>query len=107
MTESRPNRSFVTTHWEVVSRVSSLDELERSQAWDTLVKHYFPALVEYTKRDFSVSEEKAADWVQGFILDKILLNEPEEISDTQFSGELLISLPPNSYQMPPKTPCFE
>lgn len=73
MTESRPNRSFVTTRWEVVSRVSSLDELERSEALDTLVKHYFPALVEYTKQDFRVSEEKAADWVQGFILDKILL----------------------------------
>jgi DNA-directed RNA polymerase specialized sigma24 family protein len=49
----------------------SVPELKQTEL-QGLLTHFLPILQEYVVKHFRVSEDQAADWVQGFVLEKIL-----------------------------------
>jgi DNA-directed RNA polymerase specialized sigma24 family protein len=64
--------SFPLTEWSVVSAAGGLESPQRQIALDTVLVRYLPVLQSYVIRHFRVDPERANDWLQAFILDKVL-----------------------------------
>lgn len=63
---------FRTTHWTLVRQAGADPENERLGALDALVRQYSPALVEFVTQSYRVSELQAEEWVQGFVVNRVL-----------------------------------
>ena len=66
-------RTFATTQWHVVKQSTEGSDSKRQEALNQICAQYFPAMVEYVQRQFSISEEEAQDMVQQFITDRVLV----------------------------------
>ena len=64
---------FATTQWQMVRQASACADDERIQALDQLLRTYFPALIEYLKRQYRLPEDRAEDVVQDFVTDQVLI----------------------------------
>ena len=56
----------------MVSAAGGLESPQRQIALDTVLVRYLPVLQAYVIRHFRVDPERANDWLQSFILDKVL-----------------------------------
>ena len=64
---------FATTQWQIVRQASVRADDDRIRALDQLLRTYCPALIEYLKRQFRLSEDRAEDLVQDFVTDQVLI----------------------------------
>lgn len=67
----RPSRAFHSTYWPLVRRAGARGA-EREAALEHLVRQYSPALRQYLQTKFGFDSSTADDFVQGFLVDKVL-----------------------------------
>lgn len=66
---------FPSTHWSAIFLASQLDRETGRRALDDLLKCYLPALKTHVKTQFMATEEQCEDWLQSFVLNRILEKE--------------------------------
>jgi DNA-directed RNA polymerase specialized sigma24 family protein len=64
---------FPNTHWPGIAQACQTDEAQRQTALGDLLSRYYTPLKTHLIRFYNVSEDQAADWLQGFIMKKVLL----------------------------------
>jgi RNA polymerase sigma-70 factor (ECF subfamily) len=64
--------TFATTQWHVVRQATEGPDRRRVEALNDICARYVPAMVEYIKRQFHVTEDVAEDMVQQFVTDRVL-----------------------------------
>jgi RNA polymerase sigma-70 factor (ECF subfamily) len=67
----KPSRAFLSTYWPIVRSTRASGE-ERQTALEHLVRQYSPALKQYLRTKFGLNSGTADDFVQGFLVDKVL-----------------------------------
>ncbi|MEZ5325751.1 MAG: hypothetical protein R3F19_11900 [Verrucomicrobiales bacterium] len=67
----RPSRAFLSTYWPLV-RSAGAGGTEREAALEYLIRQYSPALKQYLQTKFGFDSSTADDFVQGFLVDKVL-----------------------------------
>ena len=63
---------FRTTRWALIRQAGSASDSERLVALDKLVRQYSPTLIEFVHQAYRTNEEQAEEWVQGFIVNRML-----------------------------------
>ncbi len=66
--------AYPTTQWSEVARISGADSRAALGALNDLVKKYYEPLRAHLVFKFQVTEDQANDWLQGFLLTKVLLD---------------------------------
>jgi DNA-directed RNA polymerase specialized sigma24 family protein len=64
--------AFPVTVWGLVSRGGGAESPERQIALETILVRYLPVLQAYVTTRFRVAPERADDWLQAFIMEKVL-----------------------------------
>jgi RNA polymerase sigma-70 factor (ECF subfamily) len=67
------HHSYPTTIWAEIERAQDPDSEAACQALEGMLAKYYPPLQRQLVRDFQVSEDQAADWLQSFLWKKVLL----------------------------------
>jgi RNA polymerase sigma-70 factor (ECF subfamily) len=65
--------AFRSTNWPLIARAANRDEAEAQAALGELVQRYRAPLLGYLRRQFQASPEQAEDWLQGFVLEKLVI----------------------------------
>lgn len=65
--------TFATTQWQVVRQTTEGPDWKRVEALNQICGRYVPAMVEYVKHQFHLTEEEAEDMVQQFVTDRVVL----------------------------------
>jgi RNA polymerase sigma-70 factor (ECF subfamily) len=71
--DSEPIRHFQTTHWSEVRRAGAADEAARTEALESLLRRYLPAVRSFLTSRLHGDEERAKDLAQGFVHDQFCL----------------------------------
>ncbi len=66
------NASFPKTEWPLVNAVSQADPQGRQAALESVLVRYLPVLKNHVAMQYRVTEEQADDWIQSFVLKKVL-----------------------------------
>lgn len=66
------SEGFPVTQWEMIEAASQPGLQEKQVALERVLTRYMPALKVHLLSQFRVSEDQAADWLQNFILNKVL-----------------------------------
>lgn len=66
-------RVFATTQWNVVKQAAEAPDIARTEALNRLLRSYGPAMIEYVKHRFVLSESEAEDMIQQFVADLVLV----------------------------------
>jgi RNA polymerase sigma-70 factor (ECF subfamily) len=66
---------FSTTDWVQVKAVAHADADQAFKALEGIVQRYYRPLQVHLRSKFCVPEDQAADWLQEFVLRKVLLGE--------------------------------
>jgi DNA-directed RNA polymerase specialized sigma24 family protein len=67
-----PLNTFPLTEWPLVDAVTQNPVGAKDAALATLLCRYYPVLKSSLARQYRVTEEQAADWLQSFVLEKVL-----------------------------------
>jgi DNA-directed RNA polymerase specialized sigma24 family protein len=70
--DQSPRAAFPVTEWGLVSLAGVPESPDRQIALDTILVRYLPALRLYVTTRFRVPSDRADDWLQSFILEKVL-----------------------------------
>ena len=87
--------AFPNTHWSLVKRAGLPDQSARSEALQTILHRYLPALRSYLRVARRLSEEESEELLQSFITEKILEHDLIGQADQtkgRFRSLLLVSL---------------
>jgi DNA-directed RNA polymerase specialized sigma24 family protein len=71
-TEAGTRVAFPVTEWGLVSVAGGEESAERQIALDTILVRYLPVLQAFVTARFRVPLERVEDWLQAFILEKVL-----------------------------------
>lgn len=71
----RSSRRFPSTHWSAIFLASRLDAEKGRRALDDLLRRYLSPLTAHVKARFRVDQPQAEDWLQEFVLNRILEKE--------------------------------
>ncbi len=66
------NAAFPKTEWTLVNAVGKADPDTRQAALESVLVRYLPVLKGHVAMQYRVSEEQAEDWIQSFVLKKVL-----------------------------------
>jgi hypothetical protein len=74
MSELKPEQhaAFPKTEWSVVHAAGQAESPLKHVALGTVLARYLPVLKSHLVNQFRVSEDQANDWLQGFVLEKML-----------------------------------
>ncbi len=70
-----PARIYPTTFWSEVGRAGGSDSNAALTALEDLLKKYYQPLRSHLAFKFSVSDDQAAEWLQGFLHKKVMLDK--------------------------------
>ncbi|MBI4661273.1 MAG: sigma-70 family RNA polymerase sigma factor [Verrucomicrobia bacterium] len=70
-----PSHRFPSTHWSGVYLARQLDMEKGRMALDNLLRQYLPALKGYLQTRFHADAHQSEDWMQSFVLNRILEKE--------------------------------
>ncbi len=65
-------KTFPRTEWPLVNMAGKSASNLKQAALETVLSRYLPILKEYLIHRYSVSEDQAADWLQSFVLEKVM-----------------------------------
>jgi DNA-directed RNA polymerase specialized sigma24 family protein len=68
-------KAFPNTEWPLVCMAGGSASKAKQAALQAVLVRYLPVLKEYLIRRYAVSEDQAADWLQSFVLEKVLLQD--------------------------------
>jgi DNA-directed RNA polymerase specialized sigma24 family protein len=66
------NAAFPKTEWTLVNAVGQADPAAKQIALESVLVRYLPILKGHVAMQYRVPEEQAEDWVQSFVLKKVL-----------------------------------